>query len=157
MQDNYRKEMVVDGSSVTLDILDTSGQDDFSAVRDQFMTDADGFLCVYSISFGATFLEVGYLFERAQRIVGSNDFSFLIVGNKCDLVKEREVEKFEGKALAEGLGCSFLESSAKESINVDEAFIHLVRKIMSRKKNQGGEEKKKEEKKKKKKRRCTVV
>jgi GTPase KRas len=54
---------------------------------------------------------------------------FVLLGNKCDLVEYREVQKSEGEALAKRLGCLFMETSAKERINVDQAFQELVRSI----------------------------
>ena len=45
-----------------------------------------------------------------------------MVGNKCDLEEERVVSKEEGQKLADSLGISFLETSAKEKVNIDEVF-----------------------------------
>ncbi|KAK0552118.1 RAS2 protein [Tilletia horrida] len=53
----------------------------------------------------------------------------MLVGNKCDMVKEREVQEKEGQALANRLGCTFVESSAKTFVNVERAFFTLVRMI----------------------------
>ena len=49
MEDSYRKQVTVDNEECLLDIFDTAGQEDFSAVRDQYMRTGDGFLCVYLI------------------------------------------------------------------------------------------------------------
>jgi Ras family len=99
-----------------------AGQEDFSAVRDQYMTAGDGFMCVYSVTFAPTFKEVRKLFEHSLRIKDAEKVPFVIVGNKCDLEDEREVPRAEGEALAQELGCTFMECSAKVPINVDEAF-----------------------------------
>ncbi|RXG56148.1 Ras-related protein Rab-8A [Armadillidium vulgare] len=53
----------------------------------------------------------------------------ILVGNKCDLEDERVVGKDQGASLAKTFQCSFLESSAKAKINVNEIFIDLVRQI----------------------------
>lgn len=58
---------------------------------------------------------------------------FVLLGNKCDLVEYREVQKADGEALAKKLGCIFMETSAKERINVDQAFHELVRSIKKHK------------------------
>nr|AAS88841.2 putative rab1 small GTP-binding protein [Oryza sativa Japonica Group]BAG88340.1 unnamed protein product [Oryza sativa Japonica Group] len=56
----------------------------------------------------------------------------LLVGNKCDLVDSKVVDTEEAKAFAESLGISFLETSAKESINVEEAFLTMSSDIKKR-------------------------
>jgi GTPase SAR1 family protein len=51
------------------------------------------------------------------------------VANKCDLVEERVVTREEGQSLADELGCSYFETSAKDHVNVDECFTELVREV----------------------------
>lgn len=56
--DSYRKKVVLDGEEVQIDILDTAGQEDYAAIRDNYFRSGEGFLCVFSIteddSFQAT-------------------------------------------------------------------------------------------------------
>lgn len=56
----------------------------------------------------------------------------LLVGNKCDLESKRQVDTEEAKAFAEERGIPFLETSAKSSTNVDEAFMTMAREIQKR-------------------------
>jgi GTPase KRas protein len=56
---------------------------------------------------------------------------FILVGNQCDKTNEREVAKEEGVALARSFGCSFMETSAKTSHNVELLFTNLVRALRS--------------------------
>lgn len=58
---------------------------------------------------------------------------FVLVGNKCDLTEFREVPKADGEALSKRLGCSFMETSAKERINVEQSFHELVRLVRKNK------------------------
>ena len=48
--DSYRKKVVLDGEEVQIDILDTAGQEDYAAIRDNYFRSGEGFLCVYSIT-----------------------------------------------------------------------------------------------------------
>lgn len=105
------------------------GQEDFSAVRDQYMRTGDGFLCVYSITLQNSFDEAAQLHDHILRVKDVEAVPFVLVGNKCDLEEDREVPTDKGQALASQLKCPFMESSAKTRTNVVEAFEALVREI----------------------------
>jgi len=153
LEDSYRKQVTVDGEECILDIFDTAGQEDFSAVRDQYMRTGDGFLCVYSITYAVSFNEVQTLHDHILRVKDAEKVPFVLVGNKCDLESEREVPKEKGEELAREIGCKFMESSAKTKVNVAEAFHELVREIKRWRKESGKEEGTEE----KKKRRCLLL
>jgi len=53
----------------------------------------------------------------------------VVVGNKCDLLDERQVSTIEGQDLAKTFGCPFMEASAKTRVNVEDSFFELVREI----------------------------
>ncbi|EGC32037.1 hypothetical protein DICPUDRAFT_57324 [Dictyostelium purpureum] len=129
LEDSYRKQTTVDGEECLLDIYDTAGQEDFSAVRDQYMRTGEGFLCVYSITYLQSFKEIHRLHNHLLKVKDLDSVPFVLVGNKCDLNEYREVSTAEGEELAKKLNCKFLETSAKERINVTEAFYELVREV----------------------------
>jgi len=135
LEDSYRKQTGVDGEEFILDIYDTAGQEDFSAVRDQYMRTGDGFLCVYSITYAQSFQDVSKLHAHILRVKDVDYVPFVLVGNKCDLTEFREVPKADGEALSKRLGCSFMETSAKERINVEQSFHELVRLVRKHKVN----------------------
>jgi len=129
MEDSYRKVTTIDNVEYQLDIFDTAGQEDFSAVRDQYMATGEGFLCVYSVTNEPSFRDVNKLYNHILRVKDSDAIPFIIVGNKCDLEEFREVPKATGQDLASKLGCKFYETSAKERLNVDQVFHELVREV----------------------------
>eukprot|EP01083_Nonionella_stella_P052754 139852_1 len=131
IEDSYRKQCDLDGKSVMLDVLDTAGQDDFAALRDAWMREAEGFLLVYSITKRATFDEVMALYARIMRVKEDEESNvhIILVGNKCDLMNQREVMHKEGKELADDWGCGFFETSAKTKINNEEPFFECARLI----------------------------
>ncbi|EGG18375.1 Ras GTPase [Cavenderia fasciculata] len=129
LEDSYRKQTTVDGEECLLDIYDTAGQEDFSAVRDQYMRTGEGFLCVYSITYAQSFKEIPRLHNHLLKVKDLDTVPFVLVGNKCDLKDFREVPTEDGEELSRKLNCKFLETSAKDRINVTEAFHELVREV----------------------------
>lgn len=145
IEDSYRKNCVIDGEEVVLDVLDTAGQEEYSAMREQYMRTGEGFLLVYSINSRNSLEELASFYEQIIRVKDDENVPVLIVGNKCDLEIERQVSYDEGLALANQLGCKFLETSAKQRINVEEAFYSLVRTITSKQQQDKQEVQQKEE------------
>ncbi|EGW32755.1 uncharacterized protein SPAPADRAFT_54778 [Spathaspora passalidarum NRRL Y-27907] len=129
IEDSYRKQCTIDDEQVMLDILDTAGQEEYSAMREQYMRTGEGFLLVYSINSRNSMEELQSFYEQILRVKDSDNVPVLVVGNKCDLEIERQVSYEEGLAMAKSFGCQFLETSAKQRINVEEAFYDLVRSI----------------------------
>ncbi|WVW78293.1 hypothetical protein I302_100247 [Kwoniella bestiolae CBS 10118] len=157
IEDCYRKQWVVDDQPCLLEVLDTAGQEEYTALRDQWIRDGEGFLIVYSITSRATFERIERIVERVLRVKDENHASpyshhypqshpygssqypqspaggkripIVIVGNKKDQYHSREVSTDEGSNLARSLGCDFYEASAKTNSNVENAFKSLVRQI----------------------------
>lgn len=148
IEDSYRKQVVIDHQSCMLEVLDTAGQEEYTALRDQWIRDGEGFVLVYSITSRNSFTRIQKFHAQVQRVKESgsassptgpsylpptlNSPSFgpvpvMLVGNKADKHHEREVSSQEGQALAKELGCEFVEASAKNCINVEKAFYDVVR------------------------------
>uniref|UniRef100_A0A673LH68 Ras-related protein Rap-1b n=1 Tax=Sinocyclocheilus rhinocerous TaxID=307959 RepID=A0A673LH68_9TELE len=121
IEDSYRKQVEVDGQQCMLEILDTAGTEQFTAMRDLYMKNGQGFALVYSITAQSTFNDLQDLREQILRVKDTDDVPMILVGNKCDLEDERVVGKEQGQNLArQWNSCAFLESSAKSKINVNE-------------------------------------
>ena len=131
IEDSYRKNALIDNEVALLDILDTAGQEEFSSMQDEWMRNGHGFMLVYSVTARATFDEVHVLREKILRTHDTNSIPIVLVGNKCDLSDERQVDTTEGEALAAkwGAGVAFYETSAKTCLNNTEVFHALVRQI----------------------------
>lgn len=128
-------------------MLDTAGQEEYSAMREQYMRTGEGFLLVYSITDRQSFEEIMTFQQQILRVKDKDYFPMIVVGNKCDLDGERQVSTqgasmshpapwhwhanslAEGQNLAKNFGCKFIETSAKSRINVDNAFYDIVREI----------------------------
>lgn len=132
--DSYRKKVVLDGEEVQIDILDTAGQEDYAAIRDNYFRSGEGFLCVFSITDDESFQATQEFREQILRVKNDENIPFLLVGNKCDLNDKRKVPLSECQARAQQWGgVPYVETSAKTRENVDKVFFDLMREIRSRK------------------------
>ena len=89
--DSYRKQCVIDDEVALLDVLDTAGQEEYSAMREQYMRTGEGFLLVYSITSRQSFEEIVTFQQQILRVKDKDYFPIIVVGNKCDLENERQV------------------------------------------------------------------
>lgn len=151
-----------------LEVLDTAGQEEYTALRDQWIRDGEGFVLVYSITSRASFSRITKFYNQIKMVKESSSSGspsgpsylaspmsaaggggggggpplpvpVMLVGNKSDKAVERAVSAQEGQALAKELGCEFVEASAKNCINVEKAFYDVVRMLrQQRQQAQGG-------------------
>jgi GTPase KRas len=115
-----------------LEVLDTAGQEEYSALREQWIRDGDAFLLVYSITTRKSFEAVRSLRRQIQQVKQfpmDATFPIILVGNKCDLASDRDVSTKEGEVSAKDMQVGFLETSAKEATNVEEAYYEAVRRV----------------------------
>lgn len=143
-----------------LEVLDTAGQEEYTALRDQWIRDGEGFVLVYSITSRSSFTRIRKFHSQIQRVKESSNTSsptsaaylsspisptpggsygqapVMLVGNKSDRVMDRAVSFQEGSALAKDMGCDFVEASAKNCINVEKAFYEVVRSLRRQRQEQ---------------------
>eukprot|EP00794_Sanderia_malayensis_P003164 gene3164-3633_t len=154
--DSYRKKLVLDGEECQVDILDTAGQEDYAAIRDNYIRSGEGFLCVFSICEPESFSSTTELREQILRVKTEENIPFILIGNKVDLEEKRQVTTAEGEARAKEWNVPYIETSAKTKVNVDKAFFDLMRMIKSRKSDDNSKPGAKK-KGKPKKRKCTIL
>lgn len=131
--DSYRKKVVLDGEEVQIDILDTAGQEDYAAIRDNYFRSGEGFLCVFSITEPESFDATQEFREQILRVKNDENIPFLLVGNKSDLAEKRRVPLESCRERAQAWAVPYVETSAKTRDNVDKVFFDLMREIRSRK------------------------
>ncbi|XP_063233238.1 ras-related protein Ral-a isoform X1 [Bacillus rossius redtenbacheri] len=123
--DSYRKKVVLDGEEVQIDILDTAGQEDYAAIRDNYFRSGEGFLCVFSITEDDSFQATQEFREQILRVKNDENIPFLLVGNKSDLEEKRKVALAEAQGRAQQWGVPYVETSAKTRENVDKVGAPL--------------------------------
>jgi len=130
IEDSYRKQLDVDGVACMLDVMDTAGQEEYSALRDSYMKTGQGFVLVYDVTSSTSFDLATKLRTQILRLKEDTpDIPVILVGNKCDLEKVRKVAADKGSAYATQNKMGFIEVSAKTNTNVNEIFHDLVRRI----------------------------
>lgn len=144
IEDSYRKQVVIDGETCLLDILDTAGQEEYSAMRDQYMRTGEGFLCVFAVNNPKSFEDIDQYREQIKRVKDADEVPMVLVGNKVDL--SRVIQTRASKCLADDYGIPYVETSAKTREGVDDAFYTLVREIRKYKDKKGRDKKKKKKK-----------
>jgi GTPase KRas protein len=142
IESSYRRQCVVDEQPCLLNILDTAGQDDYSALRVQWIRSGEAFLIVYDITNRSTLDQAAKLRYFRPLLTGARDEvlqvqegknpTIMLVGNKIDLEASRQVTTLEGKELAKTWNALFMEASAFTRKNVDEVFFDLVRELRVR-------------------------
>lgn len=127
IEDSYTKQCVIDDIPAKLDILDTAGQEEFSAMREQYMRSGEGFLLVFSVTDRGGLDEMFKFHRQILRVKDRDEFPMLMVGNKVDLEHQRQVSRFDAQNASTQLKIPYIECSAKQRMNVDQAFHELVR------------------------------
>uniref|UniRef100_A0A7N8WLQ4 GTP-binding protein n=1 Tax=Mastacembelus armatus TaxID=205130 RepID=A0A7N8WLQ4_9TELE len=113
-----------------LDTWDTESDDEWA--QERCMHTGDAYLLLYSITDRASFLRASELRIILRHFRPAQHTPIILVGNKCDLVRRREVSVSEGRACAAVFDCKFIETSAAMQHNVWEAFHGIVRQLRLR-------------------------
>ncbi|RKP36098.1 GTP-binding protein ypt1 [Dimargaris cristalligena] len=118
----------LEGKTVKLQIWDTAGQERFRTITSSYYRGAHGIIVVYDVTDTDTFTNVKQWLQEIDRYA-SEGVSKLLVGNKSDLEDKKVVEYTVAKEFADQLGVPFLETSAKDSTNVEQAFLTMAKQI----------------------------
>ncbi|XP_075409500.1 EF-hand calcium-binding domain-containing protein 4B [Tenrec ecaudatus] len=124
---DYRvKTVTVDESRVALQLWDTAGQERYRCITQQFFRKADGVIVMYDLTAKQSFLSVRQWLSSVEEAVGDR-IPVLLLGNKTDKEKEREVPRGLGEQLAKENSLIFYECSASSGHNAQESLLHLAR------------------------------
>ena len=118
--------------TIKLQIWDTAGQERFRTITSAYYRGADGIVMVYDVTNLESFNHVNEWLNEVSRYAAEGTCK-LLVGNKCDKVAERVVSTDRGKEMAATLGIAFMETSAKEATNVEQAFLAMTEDLVQRK------------------------
>eukprot|EP01038_Epipyxis_sp_PR26KG_P005417 gene5417-7505_t len=138
--DNYKSTIGIDfkigtleldGKVIKLQVWDTAGQERFRALTSNYYHGAHGIIVVYDVTDMQSFENVQLWLNEIDRHVTDN-VNKLLIGNKSDLAEDRQVSYEQGLEFSKACGIEFIETSARESTNVPEAFRAMCVLIKSR-------------------------
>lgn len=124
----FKTVKVENGEKLKMMIFDTAGQERYKTIATTFYKGALGVLLVYAVNERKSFLEVEKWISEIRNYADEK-IVVVLAGNKSDLEGEREVQKAEGKELAEKYGFPFGECSAMKGYHVTELFQRLASEV----------------------------
>jgi len=123
------RTLFIDDFVIKIQIWDTAGQERFRAITKAYYRGSHGIIVVYDITSRKSFDNIiKWMFEFEENVDKTS--VVLLVGNKCDLVKNREVSYEEGQEFANKNNFLFIETSALNGNNVENAFVSLIKNII---------------------------
>jgi small GTP-binding protein len=136
IEDSYSVTRTVDGVPYYLMLTDTAGQEEYRGLWAASNLQSDAFLLVYDITSANSLDALDYFMEMIEMETenrldnGKIPPIKCVVGNKCDLQGQRVVEAKTGLEWARRRKCGFMETSAREMVNIEETFALLVRRVV---------------------------
>ena len=132
------KKEEIDEKVIKVQIWDTAGHEKFRAITYSYYRGANAIIIVFDLSDKKSFISITEWLKQIEKHAKENVFKFL-VGNKSDLVEERKVTFKEAKDYADKHNLPYIETSAKEGININELFESSIKSFLSNNKYIGGE------------------
>jgi GTPase KRas len=128
IEDSYSVTRTIDGVTYSLALTDTAGQEEYRGLWSSSNLNSDAFLFVYDITQANSLAALEYFnqmieVERETRLEQDKIMPVCIVaGNKCDLQGMRQISAKDGLDWAKSRGYGFMETSAREMVNIEETF-----------------------------------
>uniref|UniRef100_A0A8D0BGA4 GTP-binding protein n=1 Tax=Salvator merianae TaxID=96440 RepID=A0A8D0BGA4_SALMN len=139
-EDSYERKFYVDEEEVTLILYDIWDQGDPGGwMQESCLQTGDAFLVVFSVTDRRSFTRVPPILLRLRAGSPRTDPPIILVGNKSDLARSREISREEGRSLAVMLNCKHIETSAALHHNTEELFEGVVRQIRLRRRHREGD------------------
>ncbi|KAK5605332.1 hypothetical protein CRENBAI_009240 [Crenichthys baileyi] len=123
------KTLTLDNMQIAMQLWDTAGQERYRSITKQFFRKADGVVLMYDVTVEESFKAVKPWLLNVQEVAGEG-IPILLLGNKMDMTREREVSYKDAKQLAFENKVMFSEVSAYTGRNVTDSLTHLARILM---------------------------
>ena len=117
-----------EGLDARIQIWDTAGQERYKTIAKSYIKGANGILLVYDVTKRNSFEGIKNWVKQIKDLVSSR-VNVVLIGNKIDLEDKREVKTEEGEQLGKEFNYQFFETTAKDGVNINEAFEALIKSI----------------------------
>ena len=125
------KNIEIDNKKIKLQIWDTAGQERFRTITTSYYKGAHAILICFDITDRESFEHIRNWMADIDKFAKEGVLRIL-VGNKCDLEHARQVRKEEGNEIANKYGIKYIETSAKDTINIEDLFISTAKNLLSK-------------------------
>jgi small GTP-binding protein len=125
------KTLEIEGKNVKAQIWDTAGQERYRAITSAYYRGAIGAMLLYDMTSSLTFSSLTRWLSELRENADPN-IVVILVGNKSDLTEKRSVSTDEGVAFSKSESLLFIETSALDSSNVQEAFTSLITEVVKK-------------------------
>ena len=125
------KILEIDNKKVKAQIWDTAGQERYKSITSAYYKGAKGAFIVYDITNKSTFESVDKWIKDLNSY-GDKNLTMLLIGNKSDLEDKRIINKEEGEEKAKSFELGFIETSAYNGDNIDQAFDIMLKEVLKR-------------------------
>ena len=130
--DNFTKDEIIDNKTIRIKIWDTAGQERYKSLTNNFFRNAEGILLVYDVTNLETYENLKFWLQSIKGNMSPDmwEIPIVIIGNKMDCIKEREVNVQEAESFSKEEGYPYFETSAKTGENIDITIKFLVNKVI---------------------------
>ena len=129
-KESYIQQVTLHGYELKMKIWDTAGQERFKSMSVQVIKNSDAVILVYAIDDRNSFNALDQWLNKLNDTIDISKKPIIIIGNKSDVETEKRVVTYEeGKKYAEDKGYHFYETSAKNNVNIQEAFNDIFEQL----------------------------
>jgi len=133
IEDSYRTSILINGELITFEILDTAGQEEYSALRDSYIRAANCYICVCSLISAQSLIELHDFLNQIKLINDVDIFDnlpIIIAANKCDLTEQIEITDNDLEAIKNDTGIEYIKTSAKTKTNISLLFETVIKRYV---------------------------
>jgi small GTP-binding protein len=126
---DYKLKMLdIDNKLIKMQIWDTAGQDRFRAITKNYYKGSHGIILMFDLTSQDSFNNIKNWLTQIKDNTNEK-IKIILVGNKCDAINRRVIDKEKAEKLAKDFDLKYIEASAKDNLNVNETFIFLSKEI----------------------------
>jgi len=133
IEDSYRTSINVNGEQIVFEILDTAGQEEYSALRDSYIRTGDAYIGVCSLTSRLSLVELHGFLEQIKMVLDKDSYDeipIIIAANKCDLTDQIEVMDSDLEGIKNDLGIDYIKTSAKTKEGITVLFQTILEKYI---------------------------